>query len=98
MGQGQSARRVINDAAFVTDTTAAHLAETGQDSSRWVAEVHHDGEQILRAARRGAGAVRPGPAGGGPTPPAAELIRLADTRAPIHDHPAAARFVAHGAP
>lgn len=40
MGQGQSARRVINDAAFVTDTTAAHLAETGQDSSRWVAEVH----------------------------------------------------------
>jgi PAS domain S-box-containing protein len=46
---------IINYAEFVTDTTAAHLPASSDDAAaRWIADVHGDGQQILRAARRGA--------------------------------------------
>ncbi|MEV4281534.1 ATP-binding protein [Actinoplanes xinjiangensis] len=49
---------IINYAEFVTDTTTAHLPATDDDEGRWVAEVNRDGQQILRAARRGADLTR----------------------------------------
>jgi PAS domain S-box-containing protein len=49
---------IINYAEFVTDTATAHLPTADDDEGRWVAEVNRDGQQILRAARRGADLTR----------------------------------------
>ncbi|MGA5298644.1 PAS domain S-box protein [Nucisporomicrobium flavum] len=48
---------IINYAEFVTDTTAGHLSAAG-DGAQWITEVNRDGQQILRAARRGADLTR----------------------------------------